>query len=206
MSNTLYKSADLFSISDNAIASGVSSWTINVDGGAIIGVGPNATLVDNVAFGVGTVVGGSVVVTGSDLNKIIAGGTNMGKLEEGYYIIPKGGSYTEHIHGDAGFTTLRGGAADFGGRKSINYRLLARGPLTATALRANKWNQITGKWAGGYPATNTSGLYSITADANTVDGSADQAALPTSAVPGELSYTYGAPNPKQDEYAERFLW
>jgi len=196
----------VYSISDDAVITGAPTYKI--DGGAAQHVGTTTTLVDNLKPGLGTPNSLSVIVTGigngHDLAKSVVAGTNAGELEAGYYIMQRGGAYTEHIHGDTGFTKLRSGGNTV--RDSIHRKMLVRGTLTATSLRANKWNQITGAWDSGYPIADTSGLYSISANDNTTSGEADQAALPSGAIPGELVYKEPKLTPVQDDYKARYLW
>jgi hypothetical protein len=63
--------------------------------------------------------------------------------------------------------------------------------LLTTAFRSNKYNQVTGLWDAGYP----SGV--------TIAFSGDNAATPSAAVPGELTYRTGARNPVNDDYAPK---
>lgn len=67
--------------------------------------------------------------------------------------------------------------------RSINKLEVLRTRKTTTALRANKYNRSTGAWDAGYPATSVDTL------------STDNAATPTRAVPGQLTYKLGQPVP-----------
>jgi len=204
MTEKIYSDGTIYSISDGAVITGYPTY--KVDGGAAQYVGTTTTLVDNIAPGLGSPNSLSVVVTGEAIGvfKSVTAGTNIGELEPGYYIMQRGGAKTEHIHGDAAFTELRSGGNT--PTRSINRAMVVRGADIATALRANKWNQITGAWDSGYPSANTSGLFSISANANTTDGSADHAALPSGTIPGELVYKEPKPTPVQDDYSARYLW
>jgi hypothetical protein len=72
--------------------------------------------------------------------------------------------------------------------RSINKVESNASDLFTTALRANKYNRTTGEWDVGYPA------------ATTISFSTDEAATPTAAVPGELTYMRGAKTPYNDNY------
>jgi hypothetical protein len=78
-----------------------------------------------------------------------------------------------------------------GVKRSINKVENNKSILFTTALRANKYNRVTGKWDSGYPA------------AQTISFSSDDAANPTLSVPGELTYRTGAKVPVNDEYASK---
>ncbi len=149
---------------------------------------------------------GSQIVTGIDLRRGITGSTSFATMAEGFYIIRRGGAQTEQIHGDS-YTSLRSGASD-GRRRSIHKTEIIRTTLTATALRENRWNQVSGVWADGYPGSDngTSGTWDIDQNSFVTDGTADHAALPSGEIPGELVYKEPKNVPVQDDYKERFLW
>ena len=75
--------------------------------------------------------------------------------------------------------------------RSINKFETNESDLLTTAIRENKYNRFTGAWDSGYP----SGV--------TIAFSGDNAATPTAAVPGELTYMTGAKTPVNDEYAAK---
>jgi len=135
-------------------------------------------------------------------------GGDFAKMTDGRYIMRRGGSNTEFIAGVAD-TTLRSGASDFGLRRSINARLVVRGPLTATAIRNNQWSTFSGAWITD-PTDSTDGLGNVaglTSADQSVAASGDQAVLPTGNIPGELVYIAGNSAtilvPKQDDYKPR---
>ena len=72
--------------------------------------------------------------------------------------------------------------------RSINKFETNQDHLITTAIRANKYNRVTGEWDAGYP----SGV--------TIAFSGDNAATPTAAVPGELTYMRGSVTPYNDNY------
>lgn len=72
--------------------------------------------------------------------------------------------------------------------RSINKFETNESNLFTTALRQNKYNRVTGDWDAGYP----SGV--------TISFSSDDAANPTSSVPGELTYMKGSVVPFNDNY------
>ena len=75
--------------------------------------------------------------------------------------------------------------------RSINKFESDESALLATGIRANKLSLYTGQWESGYP----SGV--------TVAFSGDNAANPTSSVPGELTYMTGSTTPFNDDYAKK---
>lgn len=83
--------------------------------------------------------------------------------------------------------------------RSINKAENNTSDLFTTALRANKYNRTTGEWDAGYPAAETVTPWNISGNADG-SGSTDEAATPTAAVPGELTYMRGAKTPYSDNY------
>lgn len=75
--------------------------------------------------------------------------------------------------------------------RSINKVEDNKSVLFTTALRANKYNRVTGKWDSGYPA------------AQTISFASDEAANPTLSVPGELTYRTGSKVPVNDNYKNK---
>lgn len=72
--------------------------------------------------------------------------------------------------------------------RSINKTETNKSVLLTTAIRANKYNRVTGSWDAGYP----SGV--------TISFSTDEAATPTASVPGEFTYMRGSVVPYNDNY------
>lgn len=207
MAYTLNPSIDFFNIAGDVLSTGEATWTVKVDSGAAQHIGTASTKLDNIAPGLGEPNSLSVIVTGvgagHDLIRSVTAGTNTGKLDKGYYTIIRGGAYSEHIHGDAAFTKLR--SAGFKVRDSIHRRFVVRGPLTATAIRNGQWNSVSGSWSAD-PTASTAGLWNNVGNASDTTGGADQAALPSGAIPGELVYKEPQANPVQDDYKARYLW
>lgn len=81
--------------------------------------------------------------------------------------------------------------ANDGVKRSINKVENNKSILFTTALRANKYNRVTGKWDSGYPA------------AQTISFNSDEAANPSLSVPGELTYRTGAKIPVNDNYKSK---
>lgn len=72
--------------------------------------------------------------------------------------------------------------------RSINKVENNKSILFTKALRANKYNRYTNTWEAGYP------------QATTISFSSDDAANPTSSVPGEFTYLRGSVIPYNDNY------
>lgn len=81
--------------------------------------------------------------------------------------------------------------ANDGVKRSINKVENNKSVLFTTALRANKYNRVTGKWDSGYPA------------AQTISFASDEAANPSLSVPGELTYRTGSKVPVNDNYKSK---
>lgn len=97
---------------------------------------------------------------------------------------------------------LRTGANDPNSIKSINRQETVRTQRITTAIRANKWNEYSGEWESGFPVDVSDTFWDISL-ASGVTTSTDEAATPTSSVPGELVYLQGSPVPKMDNYKPR---
>lgn len=91
----------------------------------------------------------------------------------------------------ASSTLLRSGASDYGIRRSIHKVEggLGRTTKTATAIRAGNWNEYSGVWTTKPTVANDS--IGDVSGSTVTDGTADHAATPTRAIPGELVYREG---------------
>lgn len=103
---------------------------------------------------------------------------------------PVGKKVTSSLAGVSN-TVLLSGAGNPGGIRSIHKVETVTTRKLTTALRENRYNEVTGEFDAGYPEVVT----------DTFDS--DDAANPTMAVPGELTYKTGAANPVTDEYAAK---
>ncbi len=190
-----------------------------------IGVGTNIGTTTNLS-GINANVGdqetyGSQIVSGlvGGIEHPVSGGNaNFATLTEGRYIMRRGGTNTEFIHG-AAFTVLRSAGSEYGIRRSIHKVESIYTTHTTQAMRAGLWDSVNGVWNTGdigvswvnnfglaQPVSNNaSGIGNVAGGLQT-DGGADHAALPSSVLPGELVYKEPQPNPVQDDYKERFLW
>lgn len=97
---------------------------------------------------------------------------------------------------------LRSGANDPSSIRSINRQETVRTQRITTAIRANKWNEYSGQWEAGFPVDASDTFWDISL-ASGVTTSTDEAATPTSSVPGELVYLQGGIVPKMDNYKPR---
>jgi hypothetical protein len=95
-------------------------------------------------------------------------------------------------------TFLRSGASDLGSRRSIHRQEKVRTTRTSTAIRAGSWNIYTGRWTS-TPTTAVDAFYSIS-EGDTSATSTDEAASPSRAVPGELTYKLGQKVPVSVDY------
>ena len=103
-------------------------------------------------------------------------------------------------------TTLRSGGSDYKNgvlaeslRRSIHkVETAMRHLAVATAIRAGYWDIFNGVFTTA--PTNTNDSIGDVGGSTVTDGTADQAALPTYALPGELVYKEPAPLPIQDDY------
>ena len=107
-------------------------------------------------------------------------------------------------------STLAGVSKDFltfAAGVTPNARSIARQELVKTTdltakIRAGKWNPTTGKFSPAL-ASQTDQFWSISADALQATSS-DEAATPTRAKPGELSFHHGAASgPKSVDYSAK---
>lgn len=163
--------------------SAVTSTSTKNKGGSVVN-GGKTTVLDSVSLGSAYVMG-TLPIDGTDTDKSISGGAfayNNAK--------PVAQRYTTALAGVAN-TALQSGADVPGQIRSIHKLEVLRTRRLTTALRANKYNRYTGAWDAGYPAVAVDTL------AN------DDAATPSRAVPGELTYKTGALVPVNDEYSPK---
>tara|TARA_Y100000593_G_scaffold49662_3_gene93610 strand:- start:25106 stop:25753 length:648 start_codon:yes stop_codon:yes gene_type:complete len=198
-------------------SSAVTSSSTNNDNGTIVNAGntaadgpiTNVIRVDELADDKGESTGSKVVAndgTGDaetdrvGVAKAVSGGTLAFEANATQWIM-KGGNVSTTIGGVAN-TVLAGGGSDYNGafstRDNINEinstRVLGVGTFNALATPST---QITPNFTKGGTAGNAQNF--VQADDGSTAAS-DNAAVPTRAVPGELTYNFGAPNPTTDEY------
>lgn len=98
-------------------------------------------------------------------------------------------------------TTLTSGSSDFGVRRSIHKVEHGRVYKVATAIRAGYWDEYNGVFTTA--PTNSDTDIGDVAGNTVTNGTADQAATPTLAVPGELVYFNGGLEPVMEDYDAR---
>jgi hypothetical protein len=150
----------------------------------------NGTVLSNVVDSTSTVdasvgVVGSVVVDGDSADKAVSGGTFAHN-----HVKPISALVTSELAGLSN-NAIKSPGNDGDVIRSINKFETNEDSLFTTAVRANKYNRVTGAWDNGYP----SGV--------TIAFSGDNAASPTASVPGELTYMTGAKTPLNDDYAKK---
>jgi len=128
-----------------------------------------------------TGVFGSTVVDNNTADKALSAGTFAYNNSR-----PVAKKTSSTISGVAN-SVLKSGASDPNRRKSIHKIESISTRKVATAIRAGNWNIYTGKFTSGPTVTNDS-------------FGNDNAASPTSNVPGELTYRTGAKVPVNDDY------
>lgn len=158
--------------------------TIKANGSSASNVVENVTTVRPVvdAFG-------SKVVEDSVTNKDYAGKAVSAGTFAHDHVKPISSLITTELAGVN--TNVIKSPANDGVKRSINKVENNKSVLFTTAIRANKYNRVTGKWDSGYPSGQT------------ISFSSDDAANPSLSVPGELTYRTGAKVPVNDEYASK---
>lgn len=116
---------------------------------------------------------GSTVVNGSTTDPALSAGTFAYKNNR-----PVAKKTTTTLSGVSN-TVLRSGALVPSQIRKVNKIEVVRTRKEVTAIRANKYNVVTNTWEAGYPVVTTENL------------GADDAASPTSSVPGSLVYSMG---------------
>jgi hypothetical protein len=129
-----------------------------------------------------TGVFGSTVVDNDYADKALSAGTFAFNNNN-----PVGKKVTSSLSGVSN-TVLLSGASNPGGIRSIHKIESIKTRKLTTALRNNKWNEVTGEFDSGYPQISDDNF------------STDDAANPTMEVPGELVYRTGSKEPVTDEY------
>ena len=207
-----------------------AGWRIDssgvVDNGTIVNAGNTASdgpitsvievneLADDVGGATGSKVIASVAggvttdrvgVSGAVAGNVVDEVTSMGFNANATQWIMKGGNVSTTIGGVAN-TVLAGGGSDYNGafatRSNLNHSILAGSGAFANAAHtydatARPSTNITPNFtreAGGgtYTLNNTDGTVALTGEI-----------IPSKSVPGELTYRFGGPNPKQDDYKNK---
>lgn len=166
--------------------SGVTLTSTVNNGGTMVAHGTSAHL--NVKSPAQAKVGvfGSTVVDGTDVDPAVAG---QSVAHNHTAPIMKGLTVEIAGTGNAALATVGGNPANI---RSIHKLETLRTTKTTTGMRDGKFNMVTGVWESGYPVTVVdSGLAS------------DDAANPSRAVPGELSFLYGAPTASGAKYSPK---
>lgn len=82
---------------------------------------------------------------------------------------------------------------------AIHHANTVRTTKLTSALRAGKWDEVNGVWASGYPQVSNDPWYDV--NGNTTSATTtDDAARPTRAVPGELTYLANGKVPTNANY------
>lgn len=158
--------------------------TVN-DGGTMVSNG-SATALDTTSPNpVKVDVFGSTPIDNDDANKALSGGTFAHN-----HTAPITKRVTTELGGVASDALSTTGGTPDNIRSIHKLETLTTRRLT-TALRANKWNEVTGVWESGYPVNATDTL------------ATDTAATPTREVPGSLNFLYGGPTPSGVDYSSK---
>ena len=177
-------------------SSAVTATSTRNNHGTAINVG-TSSLLSNQSLGRedSTVFGSTVVsnATNDYANPVLDAGTFAFNNNR-----PVAMKVTSTLAGSIDNTFLRSGASDLGSRRSIHRQEKVRTTRTSTAIRAGSWNIYTGQWTS-TPTTAVDAFYSISAG-ETSATSTDEAASPSRAVPGELTYKLGQKAPVSVDY------
>ena len=164
-----------------------SSSTVN-DGGSVLN-GGSTSILNSVDLGYSNVgVFGSSVIDNDSADKALSAGTFSYSNQS-----PIAKRVTEELSGVSN-TFLQSGASKPGLTRSIHKLEVLRTRRLTTAIRAGKWNIFKGAFLNNQD--QTADLPTVAVDSL----SSDNAATPTRAVPGELTYKTGAPTPVNDDY------
>lgn len=164
-------------------SSAVTSTSTDNNGGTIKANGTlSGTFAASAVTQAKTGVFGSTVVDNDNADKALSAGTFAFNNNN-----PVGKKVTTSLSGVSN-NVLLSGAGNPGGIRSIHKIESIKTRKLTTALRENRYNEVTGEFDAGYPQLSTDNFGS------------DNAANPTMAVPGELAYKTGAKEPVTDEY------
>jgi hypothetical protein len=173
-----------------------TSSTVN-NGGVAQNVGTSTVLTTR-ALGTpdrGGVFGSTPVdsATKDYADKALSAGTFKAENQRG--VIQR---VTSSLAGGVANTFLTHAADDASNARSIHRQEKVTTTRTSTAIRAGYWNTYTGQWSTP-PTTATDNFWDIANDTTSAT-STDEAATPTRAVPGELTYKLGNPAPVSVDY------
>lgn len=142
--------------------------------------GSSTTLANVTVSRVNTEVFASTVLDNSWADEALSGGTFAYNNKR-----PVAKRLTTTLSGVSN-TVLESGADQPGLIRSIHKLEVLRSRRLTSAIRANKYNRVTGQWSAGYPVVAVDTLET------------DTAATPTRDVPGQLTYKLGNPVPVTD--------
>lgn len=126
---------------------------------------------------------GSVVVDNNWANKAVSAGT-FAKMAKGQYVAMKISTKLAGVNN----TILLSGALVPSEIRSINKLEVLRTRKFTSAIRANKYNRVTGAWEAGYPQVTVDSL------------ATDNAATPSMSVPGRVVFKLGGKVPVSVNY------
>lgn len=168
--------------------------------GAAVGLGNTQTNMSRVQHGVNqNALAGSTVVSGvGGANAASSAGT-FAKQEASNFVVQHA---SFNVAGVAN-TSLRGSAGQFARPRRGIHKLESslRHDGAALAIRNGYWNAFSGTFSPAATATNNS--VADVSGSTITDGSADQAATPTRATPGEFAYRHHSPTVQQADYSSK---
>jgi hypothetical protein len=177
--------------------SATTSSSTNNNNGAAMNVGGSSTVLSNQALGAYyNGVFGSTPVDNDSADKALSAG--VFKFENTRGVTQR---VTSTLAGGVSNSFLTHSADDYSNRRSIHRQEVVRTTRTTTAVRAGYWNIYGGNWTT-TPTTAVDLFWDISGG-STSETSTDQAASPTSSVPGELVYKLGQPLPVMADYAAK---
>ena len=191
-----------YSLQQNGSETTGSYWTgtsTKNKGGAVINMGSTSIFAKNLTLGTANVgaFGSRVVqdtVTSGDYAAVASSGsTNFAYNNQK----PIAMRFTTTIAG-TGNTFLIAGADTPGLRRSIHKQEIVRSRRLTTAIRAGYWNIYSGQFSTA-PTVAVDNTYSISG-ASTQSTTADNAATPSLAIPGEFTIKLGQQLPVNSGY------
>jgi hypothetical protein len=205
---------------DEAVGTGeVRDGGSIIKGGAVASDSPvtNSLSLADIADDFGAALGSKVIAndgTGAattdrvGVRKALSGGTLAYNAGATKWVI-QGGNVTSTLSGAAN-TALKSAAADSNGanatRDGINqvsaHRVLGSGVTTSIDPLKAPSTTIKGYFTKGGDAGSSRNFIDPAVAGGATD-SADSAANPTRAIPGELTYMFGGKNPKDDNYKSK---
>lgn len=114
------------------------------------------------------------------------------------------------VAGQTELSIQGGGSNSSNVSRSLNQATTVNNKYSKTALRNNKWNEVTGEFDSGFPEVGSTGAFNVgvgVENSSTLETSGtDVSANPTQSQPGRMTFQKGTNTPFNTGYAAKQNW